>query len=126
MTVIKKRPKALSRRGSTGGTSEEAARFVRPRLGPICQAVLDEIEKAPSTGEEVFERLTEAGIRTTLYTVKPRLSDLARNMGLITDSGRRGTSYSGRCKSIIWRATTEEERKAFLDQLAANDSGGGA
>ncbi len=117
MTDISKIGPPLYRRGSIGGTAQEAARTTK---GPTIRArVLAQIEAAPATGEAVLEALTRQGVKTVLYSVKPRLSELAR-VGLICDSGARGRSDGGK-RSIVWRATTPAERANWI---AAHDGEG--
>lgn len=112
MTVISSHPPPRYRANSTGETAREAAEVVKEKAPVLRQLVLDEIEREPQTGEQVHARLRASGVATVLYSVKPRLSDLSQ-MGLITDSGRRGLSESGKARSIVWRATTAEERAAW-------------
>ena len=107
----------LWRRGSTGETSREAAEFIAPKAPTLRQAVLEEIEAGEGTPEQIHERLQRRGVRHLLTAVRPRCSELVR-LGLIADSGRRGLGESQRCKSIIWRATTPEERSHFAAQKA--------
>jgi hypothetical protein len=119
MTDIRKVGPALARRNSEGGTAQHAARTTK---GPtIRQRVLDSVTAEPGTGEMILQRLLAAGVRTVLYSVKPRLSELSR-VGLVCDSGKRGRSDGGKT-SIIYRATTEAERAAWR---AAHDEAGGA
>lgn len=111
----------LWRHSSIGETAKEAALSVAPRAPTLRQLVLDIIEEGPATGEAVFATLQGRGVRCVLYSIKPRCSELARQ-GLIKDSGKRGLSDSGRCQSIIWTRTTDDERAAYLaNQEAAQD-----
>ena len=112
MTTITSHPPPRYRRNATGETAREAAGGMREKPQPLRQLVLDEIEREPQTGEQVLTRLRAAGVATVLYSVKPRLSDL-HQMGLITDSGRRGVSESGKARSIVWRPTTAQERATW-------------
>lgn len=80
--------------------------------------VLEVVETAPATGEQVLATLRRRGVRTLLYSVKPRLSELKR-AGLIADTGQRGESESGARRSVIWRATTADERRQVLEDERA-------
>lgn len=100
------------RRNSIGETAKDAAQGVAPRAQTLRQLTLDMIEAGPATGEAVYAKLSEQGVRCVLYSIKPRLSELARQ-GLVKDSGVRGLSDSGKCRSIVWVATSPEEREAF-------------
>lgn len=102
----------LWRHSSTGETAKEAALSVASRAQTLRQLTLDMIEAGPATGEAVYAKLSEQGVRCVLYSIKPRLSELARQ-GLIKDSGLRGLSDSGKCRSIVWVATSPAEREAF-------------
>jgi len=106
------------RRSSIGETAKEAAQSVAPRAQTLREMTLDLIEQAPATGEAVYAKLSEQGVACVLYSIKPRLSELSRQ-GLVTDSGMRGMSDSGKCRSIVWRATTAAERAAFREAQAA-------
>lgn len=107
-----------ARRSSTGGTAEAGAAFIEPHAPTIRHMTLEIVEQSPATGEQVHEILRERGVRCVLYSVKPRLSEL-KNAGLVTDSGERGISDSGKLRSVVWRATTAQERSQFLARKAA-------
>lgn len=109
---------ALARANSTGGTAEVAASLMNTsgRAKTLEQLVLELVTEAPATGEEMLDRLRQRGIRTVLYSVKPRFSAL-KAKGLCTDSGERGISESGKLRSVRWRATTAAERAAFALQV---------
>lgn len=113
-------PHARSRRNSTGGTSE-AARDLMNAAGhaeTLEKLVLRLVEERPATGEEMLERVRALGVRTVLYSIKPRFSRL-KALGLVTDSGERGVSESGKLRSVRWRATTAAERAAFNAEAAS-------
>lgn len=118
---------ALSRLNATGGTSEAARDLMNAngRAKTLEQLVLELVEERPATGEEMHARIQALGVRTVLYSIKPRFSALAQR-GLVTDSGERGTSESGRLRSIRWRATTADERSLFAARKAAADEKGPA
>lgn len=107
------------REGSAGGTAEVAAQVVAPLARTLEGRCLQLIEERPRSGEELHAIIeAEAGHSVPLYSVKPRTSQL-KAKGLVTDSGERRVSAGGRCRSIVWRATTAEERAVFAAQRAA-------
>ena len=105
-------PTPLWRNNATGETARAAALHIRPNAPKLRDRVLRHIEERPSTPEDIFERLCREGVVTVLTSVRPRCSELAR-LGLITDSGERDLAESRRCKAIVWRATTADERSLF-------------
>lgn len=109
----------FSRKDATGETSAHGRDFIAPKAKTLRQHVLDAIEAEKGTPEQIHERLQKAGVRHLLTAVRPRCSELTR-MGLIVDSGERGLGESQRCRSIVWRASTPEERAAW----AAGQAGG--
>lgn len=110
---------ALARRNSTGGTAEAARDLMNEngRAKTLEQIVLELVREQPGTGEELLERIRARGIRTVLYSVKPRLSTL-KARGLIVDSGERGVSESGKLRSVRWRAATPDELSLYLARAA--------
>ena len=89
-------------------TEVEAAVRIAPRVTGLRRKallVLAEAERG-STGEQVAETMDE-----WLYSVKPRLTELAR-MGLIEDSGRRQLNRRKR-QEIIWQIT--EKGRTFIN-----------
>jgi hypothetical protein len=121
MTTLRENPPPRWRSNSIGETAKAAAMHMKARAPTLRQRVLDLIEAEPATPEVLHERLRKQGVSTVLTAVRPRCSELAR-MGLITDSKQRGLAESGRCKAIIWRATSEAERAAWAAKKAAEAS----
>lgn len=114
MTAKPYKTHALSRSNSTGGTSQAARDLMNlnGRAKTLEQLVLELVEQEPATGEEMLARIRARGVQTVLYSVKPRFSAL-KAKGLVTDSGERGLSESGKLRSVRWRATTPAERGAW-------------
>jgi len=120
MTQIADHPEPLWKASSTGETARAGAMFIKPKAKTLRQHVLDAIEAEPGTPEQIHERLRKAGVNHLLTAVRPRCSELMR-LGLIKDSGRRGLGESQRCKSIVWEATTADERSRWAALKAAED-----
>lgn len=78
-------------------TSFAAAAAIAPKATIIRERVLEALKVQPGTPEQIASRIGE-----TVMNVRPRCSQLAA-LGLIEDSGARGTAMGGR-KAIIWRA----------------------
>lgn len=106
------------RKGSRGGTAQAAARHTAPKAPTLRMRVLALIEEKADNPEGIFDRLKAEGVKTVLTSVRPRTTELA-NLGLVKDSGRRALGESGVCKSIVWEATSPEERAAFAARKAA-------
>ena len=105
------RPSVGTRRKATGETSKDAASLTGPAAPAMRRAILAMLEGGAATSEMLLARFVATGIKTCISTVRGRNSDL-RNAGLITDSGQRGRSETGR-RCIAWRLTTATEREAF-------------
>ena len=90
-------------------TEREAAEKIAPRVTglrlKVLSALRDEGETG-ATGEVITNILGE-----WLYSVKPRITELAR-MGLVEDSGRR-VMNSRKRREIVWVIT--ESGRNFLD-----------
>lgn len=81
-------------------TSREAAEAITPICGTLRDKVLDILtaNTAGLTADEVADKL-----RMTPFSIRPRVSELAR-LGLIEDTTvRRANKTSGRI-AIVWRA----------------------
>lgn len=89
-------------------TEVEAAEKVAPRVTGLRLKVLQSLHRTPNgaTGEEITDRINE-----WLYSVKPRITELAR-YGLVKDSGHRVKNSRNR-NEIVWVIT--EEGKDFID-----------
>ena len=89
-------------------TEVAAAVQIAPRVTGLRRKALLVLNKLPEggTGEHVAEIIDE-----WLYSVKPRLTELAR-MGLIEDSGRRKLNRRKR-QEIIWQIT--DQGRTFID-----------
>lgn len=81
----------------TGGTSQAAAVEMAETAETIRDRVLDLLRDYPMTADLVATQL-----ELSILSVRPRLSEL-RAMGLIVDTGRRGTNTSGK-RAIVWMA----------------------
>lgn len=80
-------------------TEIEAAEKVAPRVTGLRLKVLRQLSQyGAATGEEVADSLDE-----WLYSVKPRITELAR-YGLVEDSGDRKLNIRKR-REIIWQIT---------------------
>lgn len=79
------------------GTSQEAARSMKPRAPTLREKVLALLQRDAMTADECAERLN-----VTVLACRPRLSELSR-MGLIYDTGLTSKNASG-IKATIWRA----------------------
>ena len=108
------------RRNSTGETAKAAALAMRPRAKTLRQRVLDHVEERPGTPEDVQARLKAEGVFHLVSSIRPRFTEL-KAVGLVCDSGARGLGESGRCKSVVWRATTPEERERFRARQGEGD-----
>jgi hypothetical protein len=110
-------------------------RHQRSERKPLRQLVMDIIQATPFplTCEVVLDQLRAAGVSTTLSSVRARVSELSKGLGLITDSGLRGRGEGGR-KAICWRIATaaDHEDRAAPSQAMAKarelrrSEGGGA
>jgi hypothetical protein len=78
-------------------TSRDAAHDMKPKAETLRLKVLGVLRLAPHglTTQEISERLLVG-----YPSIQPRTSEL-RNMGMITDSGRRRLNSSGK-KAIVW------------------------
>jgi len=112
-------PHPLWRRNATGETSRLAALAVARRTPTLRKRVLEILTEGPAIPETIFARMRAEGVRTVLTSIRPRCSELAR-MGLITDSGRREKGEGG-CRAIVWRITTDEEKRRFAERMAAEN-----
>lgn len=83
-------------------TEVAAAVQVAPRVTGLRKQALEALSRQTqgATGEELSEIMDE-----WLYSVKPRLTELAR-FGLIEDSGRRKVNSRKR-QEIIWQITDQ-------------------
>ena len=107
------------RANSTGGTAEAAAQVVAPLARTLEGRCLQLLEERPLSGEELHAIIeAESGRAVPLYSVKPRTSQL-KAKGLVAASGERRISAGGRAKSIVWRATTAEERALHVARKLA-------
>lgn len=92
---------------NAGDTEVEAAKLVAPRVTGLRLKVLRYLSQyGASTG-------TEAAIGTDewLYSVKPRLTELAE-YGMVEDTGQRKKNQRNR-QEIIWQIT--QKGKDYLD-----------
>jgi hypothetical protein len=89
-----------------GDTSYQAACKISKELGRRQAEVLAHLQLGPATPEEIAD-----AIGRHFATVRPRVSELVR-LGLVMDTGRRGTGALGGTVRI-WRVATPEERAAF-------------
>ena len=90
-------------------TEREAAEKIAPRVTGLRLKVLSALAdkgEIGATGEVITNILGE-----WLYSVKPRITELAR-MGLVEDSGRR-VMNSRKRREIVWVIT--ESGRNFLD-----------
>jgi len=90
-------------------TEREAAEKIAPRVTGLRLKVLSALRdegEAGATGEVITNILDE-----WLYSVKPRITELAR-MGLVEDSGRR-VMNSRKRREIVWIIT--ESGRNFLN-----------
>jgi hypothetical protein len=110
----------FARHGATGDTAAQGRDFIRPKAKTLRQHVLDEIEAQPGSPEQIHARLHDRGVKHLLTAIRPRCSELSR-MGMVKDSGRRALGESQRCKSIVWEATSPDERSLFAARKAAED-----
>ena len=78
------------------GTSERAAREVKPRQRSAWQQVLEVLRQYDMTSDEIASALN----RSILF-VRPRLSELVK-LGRIEDSGVRRTNDSGQL-ATVWK-----------------------
>jgi predicted ArsR family transcriptional regulator len=83
-------------------TERQAAVQVAPRVTGLRKKALEALSRQiqGATGEELANIMDE-----WLYSVKPRMTELAR-MGLIEDSGRRKLNSRKR-QEIIWQMTDQ-------------------
>ena len=78
-------------------TAKAAAEAIAPKETTIRERVLAALKAKPGTPEQIASRIGE-----TVMNVRPRCSQLAA-LGLIEDSGDRGTAMGGR-RAIVWKA----------------------
>jgi hypothetical protein len=109
------------RRNATGETAKAAALHMKPKAPRLRDRVLSVVEAKPSTPEEVQILLEAEGVFHLVSAIRPRFTEL-KAMGMVRDSGARRIGESGRCKSVVWRATTAEERQ----QVAGHGERGSA
>lgn len=91
-------------------TEVAAAEKVAPKVGGLRLMVLQFLHRRKvggATGERISKSLDQ-----WLYSVKPRLTELAR-MGLVKDSGKREVNSRNR-REIIWEIT--EEGRSFFNE----------
>lgn len=124
MSTFENMPPPRSRRNATGETSEAAALYMAPKAPRLRDQVLATIEDQPATPEQVQARLKAGGVHHLVSAIRPRCTEL-KGLGLICDSGQRSLGESGRCKSVVWRATTAEERAAFAAAVPSPSGPGG-
>ena len=97
-------PAPRSYAGATGGTSQTAAKAVKPVSSATCLAILDYIRRfGASSCEEVVGGLKLEGLSLLLNTARARICDLHK-AGMLMDSGERGLGESGKCRVVRWRA----------------------
>lgn len=89
-------------------TERQAAVQVAPRVTGLRKQALEALSRQTqgATGEELSEIMGE-----WLYSVKPRLTELAR-FGLVEDSGRRKVNKRKRSE-IIWQIT--DQGRTFIN-----------
>jgi hypothetical protein len=86
--------------------------------------ILSALEKGPANPETIAKRIeAETGRALLLTSIRPRCSQLAREMGRIVATEDRARSEGG-CKSIVYRLATSDELSAFLARKAAEDEKG--
>jgi predicted ArsR family transcriptional regulator len=88
-------------------TGAAAAVLFAPKAKPIRERTLAIIERGPATAEQIADEIGEH-----FTVVRPRLSE-ARKLGLVVDSGLRGTGALGGTV-VVWRLATLEEREIFV------------
>lgn len=79
------------------GTSEGAARAMKPRAPTLRDKVLALLKSDALTADEAAARLN-----VTVLACRPRFSELVK-MGLIYDTGLTSKNASG-VRAVIWRA----------------------
>lgn len=89
-------------------TERQAAVQVAPRVTGLRKQALEALSRQTqgATGEELSLIMDE-----WLYSVKPRLTELAR-FGLVEDSGRRKVNSRKR-QEIIWQIT--DQGRTYID-----------
>ena len=107
------------RRNATGETSRDAALHMRPVAPRLRDRVLAYVEQRPGNPEDIHQRLKADGVFHLVSSIRPRFTEL-KAAGLVCDSGERGPGESRCRKSVIWRATTAEERSRFAALKALN------
>ncbi len=96
-------PTPRSYTGATGGTSQAAAKAVKPISSATCLAILDYLRRfGASSCEEVVEGLKLEGLSLLLNTARARICDLHK-AGMLMDSGERSLGESGKCRVVRWR-----------------------
>jgi hypothetical protein len=112
-------------RAGSPETAIAAAEAIKPIAPTLEQMALDAVTVRPSTPEEIKLVIeAQTGRPVLLTSIRPRLSQL-KARGLVADSGERRPGESGRCMSVAWRATTQEERALFAArQVAAAEKSG--
>lgn len=79
------------------GTAQQAAFDFREAAGTLQEAVLRALDDFCMTADETAEYLGKS-----ILSIRPRLSELARQ-GKIIDTGKRRQNASGK-SAIVWRA----------------------
>lgn len=110
-------PPPRSRHGSLD-PSREAAQTVAPRAPRQFALVLRVLEQGPANPEEITRRIEALGYPVLLTSIRPRASQLAREMGLIVATEQRARSEGG-CKSTVYRLADATEISGFLARKAA-------
>lgn len=105
------------RRSSIGDTARLAAEAMKPKAPLLRELVLEAFDAGPATPEEITDRLSRAGHRVLLMSIRPRCSELARR-GRLKDSGERGKGEGGKA-AIRWRRTTPDEFAAWQQEQEA-------
>lgn len=82
-------------------TSKEAAHSMQPTAPLLRERVVACLSHRPLTADEVAIR-----INASAFSVRPRISELAR-MGMISDTGERRANDSGR-KAKVWQVNKEK------------------
>lgn len=106
-------------------TSRGGAEAVAPRVPKQNTLVLRALEQGPANPEEITRRIEAMGFPMLLMSIRPRCSQLAREMGRIVATEHRARSEGG-CKSVVYRLAEAAEVSAFLARKAAADEHGEA
>ncbi len=105
-------------RHGSADTSAAAARKVAERAPTHFALILKALESGPANPEALVRRIAAEGHSVLLMSIRPRCSQLAREMGRIIATPERARSEGG-CKSVVYRLATPGELSLFLARKAA-------